>query len=410
MKAFIPLLCLPLFLYSYNLEELVEVSHKNRVVEAADFVVKAKEKAYESTKSGYLPTLNLGGTYQNTYKETAASAKNILRGSASLQYVLYDGGKRGALYDQLLYSVDAGKENLESVKNTISLDVTRLYFEYLSLNADKDATNQEITQLQAELERLEMFYKTGSVTRDEVDKIDSRLKSADVVLHEIELAIQRVLHTLEYYTTQEITNIERGSSIKAGTIETSQTRPDIKMLELEAKSLMYEAKTKKSNNLPTVYFDNTYSYTEYYFDNKVLDQGFAINNQNIASLNVNWNVFDFGSTTKAYEAKQYEYLASKSSLEHEKNKADVDYRLSKKALEIASLKIKATKATLDATSATYELIQLKYQNGTIDNVAYLQALSEKYDAQRGYERAKNDLEVKKAEMLFYSGHTIKEFF
>ncbi len=76
MKAFIPLLCLPLFLYSYTLEELVEVSHQNRVIEAATHGVHAKEKMYESTKSSYLPTVEIGGTYQNTYKETPGMAKN----------------------------------------------------------------------------------------------------------------------------------------------------------------------------------------------------------------------------------------------------------------------------------------------------------------------------------------------
>ncbi len=305
--------------------------------------------------------------------------------------------------------VDAQKETLEALKNTISLDVTRLYFEYLSLNADKEATHQEITQLQAELERLEMFYKTGAVTRDEVDKIDSRLKSANVALHEIELAIQTVVHTLEYYTVQEVQSIEAGSSLRLPELHDGEMRPDIKALELEAQSVMYEAQAKKSQNNPSIFFDNTWSYTKYYFDVEPTTR-FLVNNQNIATLNVAWNILDFGATQKSYEAKQYEYLSKKASLEHEKNKAEVDYRLAKKAYEIAKLKIEATKATLDATSATYELIKLKYQNGTIDNVAYLQALSEKYDAQRGFERAKNDLEVKKAEVLFYGGQTIKEFF
>lgn len=410
MKAFIPLLCLPLFLYSYTLEELVEVSHQNRVIEAATHGVHAKEKMYESTKSSYLPTVEIGGTYQNTYEETPAMAKNSLRAQASLRYTIYDGGKRGALYDQLLMNVDAQKESLEALKNTISLDVTRLYFEYLSLNADKEATHQEITQLQAELERLEMFYKTGAVTRDEVDKIDSRLKSANVALHEIELAIQTVVHTLEYYTVQEVQSIEAGSSLRMPEIDAAEMRPDIKALELEAQSVMYEAQTKKSGNYPSIFFDNTLSRSEYYFDDKSKESTFLVDTQNIATINVAWNILDFGATDKSYEAKQYEYLSKKASLEHEKNKAEVDYRLAKKAYEIAKLKIEATKATLDATSATYELIKLKYQNGTIDNVAYLQALSEKYDAQRGFERAKNDLEVKKAEVLFYGGQTIKEFF
>jgi len=409
LKVLIPLLCLPLFLYSYDLKELVDISLKNRVVEAASLSVKAKEKAYESTKSGYLPDVNVGGEYFNTYNETPGAAQNTLRGTANLNYTIYDGGKRGSVYEQLLYNVDAGKENLEAVKNTISLDVTRLYYEYLSYIAYKDATNEQIKQLEAELKRLQMYFETGSVTRDEVDKIDSSVKIEKVVLNEIELGIQRVLFTLEYYTTKEVTDIEKGSSVSLNMNESVEMRPDIKALEYEAKALMSDAQSTKSANYPSVYFDNTYTYSEYYFDDKSKQSAFLVNEQNVASLNVEWNLFDFGSITEAYESKQYDYLSKKALLEHQINKADVDYRLAKKELEIIKLKIAATKATLDAASATFALIKLKYQNGAIDNVSYLQALSEKYGAQRVYEQAKNDLEIKKAEVLYYSGHTIEEY-
>lgn len=409
MKAFIPLLCFPLFLYSYNLDELVEISLKNRVVKAASLTVNAKEKAYESTKSGYLPTVNVTGTYLNKTKETPAAARDTLQATASLQYTLYDGGKRGALYDQLLYKVDASKENLESVKNTITLDVTRLYFDYLSHMSNKNATLQQIKQLEAELQRLQMYYDTGAVTRDEVDKIDSNVKMEKVVLNEIDLSLERVLHTLEYYTAEKIDRIDAGSFVAMDEIEKVQMRPDIKVMSLEAKALMSEAKTVKSDNLPTVYFDNTYTYSDYYFDDESLSSSFLVKNQNVASLNLSWNVFDFGAISEAYESKQYEYLSSKSLLDYEINKADVDYRLSQKELEILELKITATKATLDAATSTYELIKLKYQNGAIDNVAYLQALSEKFNAKRLYEKAKNDLEIQKAQVLYYSGHIIKEY-
>jgi outer membrane protein len=317
--------------------------------------------------------------------------------------------KKDALFDQLLYNVNASKENLEAVRNTISLDVTRLYYEYLSYIAYKDATNEQIKQLEAELQRLEVYYETGSVTRDEVDKIDSSVKIKKVVLNEIDLSIQRVLFTLEYYTTREIASIEAGSSVNMNENETAVMRPDIKALDFEAKALMSDAQSTKSDNYPTFYFDNTYTYSDYSFEDKSMQSSFLVNEQNIATLNVAWNLFDFGATTEAYESKQYEYLSKKALLEHQINKADVEYRLAKKELEIIKLKIAATKATLDAASSTFKLIKIKYQNGAIDNVAYLQALSEKYGAQRVYEQAKNDLEIKKAEVLYYSGHTIEEY-
>jgi outer membrane protein len=94
LKAFLPLVCLPLFLYAYDLKELVDISLKNRVVKAATLNVHAKEKAYDSTKSGYLPDVSVKGAYLNTYNETPAAARNTLRGTASLNYTLYDGGKK----------------------------------------------------------------------------------------------------------------------------------------------------------------------------------------------------------------------------------------------------------------------------------------------------------------------------
>lgn len=408
MRFLFPMLCIPIFLYSYTLDELIELSHKNRVVESATHQLSAKEKAYDSSKSSYLPTLELGGAYQNVYEETPALAQNSLKVQASLKYTIYDGGKKGSLYDQLESGIDASRQNVEAIKNSISLDVARLYFEYLSLESDKDATNQEIEQLKAEFKRLDLFYKSGSATKDEVAKIDSRLKNAMVMLSEIELESQRILHTLEYYTTQKIQKIDEGSVVALNEQERVE-RADIESLEYEALSVLHEAKTKKSENLPKVYFDNTLSYSDYYFDDKSLESSFLVDTQNIAMLNLSWNVFDFGARTKAYESKFQEYLSKKATIEHEKHKADVDYRLAKKSLEIATAKVEAAKATLEAASATYELIKFKYQNGTIDNVAYLLALSEKYDASRGYERAMNDLEIKKAELIYYSGKDIKEF-
>ncbi len=407
MRLFFPILFTPILLCASSLQELIDISQKNRVVASASHVVASKEKAYESSKSGYLPTLDLLGTYQNTYEETSSLAQNSLKAQASLKYIIYDGGKKESVYGQLESSVASSKKSVEAIKNSISLDISRLYFEYLSLEADKTATLQEIEQLKAELKRVQFFYEAGTVTKDEVAKIDSSTKSALVALQEIELESQKILHTLEYYTTQKVSSVQKGSLIHLPQEETTLLRAEIQALEDEALSVLFGAKALKSQNNPTLYFEDTLSYTDYYFDQK--PESSLVDTQNIATLNVAWNIFDFGSRTQAYESKFQEYLSKKSLIEHEKHKADVDYRLAKKSLEIATAKVEAANATLEAASSTYELIKFKYQNGTIDNVAYLLALSEKYDAKRGYERAINDLEIKKAELIYYSGKDIKEF-
>lgn len=407
---FLPsLLSLPLVLYGYTLQELVAIAHQNQLVASATHTVASKEKSYESAKSSYLPTITLGVNYQNAYEESPAMAQNTLKTQANLRYNLYDGGQSTEIFKQLDASLGASQESLHAMKNEIALDVTRLYFEYLSLLADKDATTQEMKQLQAELERLELFFKSGSATQDEVDKIVSRLKNATVLFHETELSIQKVLHTLEYYTTQEILDVQEGAVVTLPADVSNEIRPDIKALEFDMSAAMYDAKSTQSLNYPTLYFDDTLSHSEFYFSDKNKESDFLIATQNIASLNISWNILDFGATTQAYEAKQQAYLSKRALVEYERHRADVDFRLAKKSLSIALLKIEASEATLKAATSTYDLIRLKYQNGTIDNIAYLQALSEKFSAQRGLERAKNDLQVKKAELLYYSGTSIKEF-
>jgi outer membrane protein len=409
LRLILPILCLPIFLYAHTLEELVELSHKNRVVESASHLLNSKERAYESAKSSYLPSIEVGATYQNAYEESPSSPQNVLKAQASLKYTVYDGGKEQSLYSQLKSGIDSSKMSVEALKMSLSLDVSRLYFGYLAFDADKRAKLQEIEQLRAELKRLQLFYEVGSITHDELDKIDSRVKNAMVKLHEIELENQKILHAFEYYTLQKVDSIEEGSHVKFVYEQDSSLRADIAALEHSATSLLHEAQSKKSQNLPQVTFNDTLSYSDYYFENKNLESNFLVETQNIAMVNLSWNVFDFDTVTKSYESKFEEYLSKKSALEHEKHKADVEYRLAKKSLEIAKLKIAASKSALDAASATYDLVKVRYENRTIDNVAYLQSLSEKFDAQRDYERALLDVEMKKAELIYYSGKDIKEF-
>jgi outer membrane protein TolC len=131
--------------------------------------------------------------------------------------------------------------------------------------------------------------------------------------------------------------------------------------------------------------------------------------QNIISLNLSWKIFDFGSTTKAYESAYRRYLALKSQYEYEKNKASVDLKLAYKSYNIGKLKISSAQAGLRAAESAYESIKAKFQNGLVDNVAYLEALSERSNAQSALETALYDLEIKKANIIYHSGKNLQEY-
>ena len=398
----------PIFLYSQNLEELVNLTIENRLVESSKQNLDALKDEYKSVQRGYLPKLDAGASYSINEHEYPNNPKKRANAYGSLNYLLYDGGKKYDIYDGYETNIKSGEKSLDALKNNLSLTVIQYYFDYLSLEAKKDAKQKEIEQLTAQEDRIGRFYKAGTTTEDELQKIVSRLQNAIVELQEIELNIITITHNLEYITGTQV-SIKDGSKLQdINNLIQKNPRFDIQALDLSTQSKQSIAQAQKSGYYPTITLDNTFNYYDNNYDRKINDTDIN-NHQNVASANMKWNLFSFGQTKYQYESKQKEYLASRSNFEYEKNKADVDLQLALKSYNIAKAKIKSTEATLKAAQSAYEIIKSKFENGLIDNVAFLQSLTEKYDAISQHKKAINDLEVKKATIIYHSGEKLQEY-
>ncbi|MGJ0310527.1 TolC family protein [Aliarcobacter cryaerophilus] len=398
----------PIFLYSQNLEELVNLTIENRLVESSKQNLDALKDEYKSVQRGYLPKLDAGASYSINEHEYPNNPKKRANAYGSLNYLLYDGGKKYDIYDGYETNIKSGEKSLDALKNNLSLTVIQYYFDYLSLEAKKDAKQKEIEQLTAQEDRIGRFYKAGTTTEDEFQKIVSRLQNAIVELQEIELNIITITHNLEYITGTQV-SIKDGSKLQdINNLIQKNPRFDIQALDLSTQSKQSIAQAQKSGYYPTITLDNTFNYYDNNYDRKINDTDIN-NHQNVASANMKWNLFSFGQTKYQYESKQKEYLASRSNFEYEKNKADVDLQLALKSYNIAKAKIKSTEATLKAAQSAYEIIKSKFENGLIDNVAFLQSLTEKYDAISQHKKAINDLEVKKATIIYHSGEKLQEY-
>ncbi len=398
----------PIFLYSQNLEELVNLTIENRLVESSKQNLDALKDEYKSVQRGYLPKLDAGASYSINEHEYPNNPKKRANAYGSLNYLLYDGGKKYDIYDGYETDIKSGEKSIDALRNDLSLTVIQYYFDYLSLEAQKDAKQKEIEQLTAQEDRIGKFYKAGTTTEDEFQKIVSRLQNAIVELQEIELNIITITHNLEYITGTQV-SITDGSKLQdINNLIQKNPRFDIQALDLSTQSKQSIAQAQKSGYYPTITLDNTFNYYDNNYDRKINDTDIN-NHQNVASANMKWNLFSFGQTKYQYESKQKEYLASRSNFEYEKNKADVDLQLALKSYNIAKAKIKSTEATLKAAQSAYEIIKSKFENGLIDNVAFLQSLTEKYDAISQHKKAINDLEVKKATIIYHSGEKLQEY-
>lgn len=406
MKKLYFIFLTPLFLYSQNLEELVNLSIQNKLVDSSIQNLDSIKDEYRSVKSSYLPSLDVGAGHSITDNETASLAKNSSKAYASLNYVLYDGGKKSDIYDSYEATIKSADESVLALKNEIALNVINYYYDYLSNISKKEAKIKEIEQLDSQLQRLSRFLDAGTTTEDEVQKIISRLENAKVVLQEIELNMQTIVHNLEYITGQEV-NIQSGSSISEFKNDNEKDlRFDLKSIEFDLQTKLANSRSEKSAYLPTITLDNTYTYYDNNYEGNYSND---LEHQNILSANLKWNLFSFGKTKYKYESKYKEYLSEKSKFEYEKNKADTDLKLALKAYDISKLKIKSAEANVKAADATFDVIKSKYENGLIDNVAFLESLSEKSDALSQLKTSQNELEIKKANIIYHSGKKLQEY-
>lgn len=405
MKSLFLILTLGMTLYAQNLSKLVALASKNATVQAQKQSLASTKAHYEQTKRDYLPTLGLNANYQYTNQESIMSAQSALSAYAEIGYNLYDGGRKEHTYEAFDATIASQEKSIKALENEIALSVIRYYYGYLSLLSAKEAKHKEIEQLSAQKHRLETFLAARLTTKDEVAKIEARTQNAQVLLSEIAFKLQEISEHLSYITGVEV-SIDRGSHI-ALMDEKSCEREDIQALALSLKALENEAKITKSATMPRLDISNRYTHYDWRYENALYDIG--MKDQNVIGINLSWKLFDFGATQKAYEAKHQEYLAMKSRYEYAKAQASTTQRIAQKALRVAQEKIKSAKSALDASSLAYEYIKIKYENALVDNVAYLEALSEKYQAKELFERLVYDEQIKRAELLYHSGKELQGY-
>ena len=403
MKKFLFLSLFPLFSIAENLQELLNLAEQNKQIEASKYSLEStKEKEY-STKSAYLPNLSLGANQTFNQEENISTPEKSTTGSAKLAFTIYDGGKREASFEQQQALVKSATFTLASVQNNISLDVVYYYYNYLSTLASKESTLKKMEQLEAERYRLEKFLSVGSITADELQKIISSIEQTKVDLLTLDNTLNNISNTLEYLTGQEV-SIEKGSTIayKDSTIEEGK-RFDILALEESVQSNKSEIQMAKSPNLPNIVLQNIYSIYDYDFpiETNTLDH------QNSIQLMMEWKIFDFASTSSNVEASYLKYLSKNSELSYEKSKAKASLKSAQNSYKTSLAKIDAAKAKLQASEMTYELIKKKFQQGIVNNVSYLDALTDKSNSYSQLQTALNEVEYQKAVLLYQMGENIK---
>ena len=184
------------------------------------------------------------------------------------------------------------------------------------------------------------------------------------------------------------------------------------MLQSNANAVGENANAIDAGYKPQVNLSDTYHKS--HFDDTVTMTGFdgdglLLDHQNELMISVNMRLFDNGRMSKESEAVKYQQMALLSEIDYAEKEQHMNFTLAGKSLETTRTKRKSAKSALKAATSTYSVLKQKFEVGLIDNIAFLDALSQKTLAYARYKETIYDYEIGKSIYYYYAGKSPREF-
>ena len=383
-------------LYAVSLKELlnsIEVTNEN--YQAQQALQQMAKKQYESASKDNFPTLNLIGAYENNSKVLEHEPEDILYGELKASYTLYDGGRitNNKLAKKSLH--ESQKFNTQYLKQEIMLDVIREYFSFQNSKSAIEVLNYKINELDEQIRKSEILVKNDLATKDKLQALIASKKESLYDIETLKIDLENAILQLSLLTGLDILPQDDDKLLEP--IYKEEQRYDIEAKKLEAQSSKYSS--EKYNYLPTISINNSLKKQEYLHYDEIYND--KLNNQ--ISLQINIPIFDFGKISKDKEASQLETLALNKEIEYKEKSIQIERKLALKSLESSKIKLDSAIAALEATNTTYEFSKKRFDANLISYTEYLTELTKKQDANYRIILAKNDIELKKANLAFALG-------
>jgi outer membrane protein TolC len=275
------------------------------------------------------------------------------------------------------------------------LEVIKQYFSYQNTKSAIDVINYKINELNGQIKKFEILVKNDLETKDKLQALIASKKEALYDIETLKIDLENANLQLSLLTGLDSLPEDNDKLIEPTYDE--KDRFDIEAKRLEAKSVKYTS--EGFNYLPTISINNSLKKQEYLHYDETYNDKF--NNQ--IMLQINFPIFDFGKISKDKEASQLEALALNKEIAYKEKSIQIERKLALKSLESSKVKLDSAISGLEATNTTYEFSKKRFDANLISYTEYLTELTKKQDANYRVILAKNDIELKKANLAFALG-------
>ena len=396
------LVILPFSLNATSLKEIMQITLKNNLnIKAMDFDIASKKETLKSVANTLNPTINLGANYNKLDLDTRSSQVGAtLSGYLKFGVDLYDGGKNDSIKRQKGFEVESAKLGKKASTKEILLQVVQLFYGIKMVDENIKAYEDKSKTLSAQYRREKQKYDLKMITVDEVLKLQSEYESNRYIIEDLKYQKDELYQNLSLIAGKKITHIDNS---KLPNIQNLKYKPseNIEALKSNLKAIDEGINQISAIKKPKIKLEDTISIYNYNDYNKAVLKDLP-DQQNQLMLSFSLNLYD-SSTSSKKQSAMLAKLVKKEQLNYAKSKEKIAFDLARKKLLTQKAKIDSAKSALEMANSVYDIILTKYQNGIVDNIAYLDALSKKTTNRALYNQALNNYEIAKANYYFSSG-------
>ena len=279
---------------TWTLEQCISYAYENNIrLKQQQLGVNQAENDLLQSKLSLLPSLNASGDYslskgkvldQNTFTIVDGQTVKSMSGSISSGVTLFKGLQQKNTINRNLYSLLASIENVEKLKNDLSINIALYYLQIIHAQEQLAVAENQLSLTLLQVERTSALVDAGSIPEGDLFEIQSQaareelqVVSAQNTLDLSRLNLMQMLD-LEYSANFQVA-VPDFSSIAITEVVTSvddvfasaeSALPEIKAAEYSLKSAEKQLSITQGYRSPTLSLSGGYS-TRYSSTAKTID-------------------------------------------------------------------------------------------------------------------------------------------
>jgi outer membrane protein TolC len=397
---------------SLTLEEAIRVAlANNREILVAKEKIEETRQRIREAEAGYLPTINLGGTYTHLNEAPSMSIPgygSIEMGKTdnylsefSISQPLYTSGRLSYASKQANFGYQKAQEDLNNAQNKITFQVKKAFYGVLLAQENVKVTEKALGQAERHLAVVEDFLKVGVVSRFDLLRTQVEVANLKPDLIQARNSLRLSQESLANLLSLSSASLELEDKLAFEplriTLEEAidkalKERHDLRSLKLQKEMLEVALKLAQVQNKPNLALVGNYQYQNPSGGEDEWGEEWNLN------LVLSIPFFDGWANRARIAQRRSQVKQINLSLQELEAGIDLEVKKAFWDLETSEERIHAQEKNIEQAEEALSIAEVRYKSGAITNLEVLDAQLTLTRARLGYFKALYDHNVAVAEL------------